>query len=74
MIHTVLLVLGPGNQVARNMYRHIFMEFLRADKGATAVEYGIIVGLISVASILAWMSLGDSLTSVLEFIRGKMAV
>ncbi len=74
MIHTALLVLSPGNYLARNMYPHIFMEFLRADKGATAVEYGIIVALISVAAILAWTSMGDSLITVLDFIRGKMAV
>lgn len=56
------------------MYRHIFMDFLRADKGATAVEYSIIVALISIAAMLAWMGMGDSLIAVLEFIRGKMAV
>ena len=74
MIHTVLLVLHPGNHVARNMYRHSFNDFLLANRGATAVEYSIIVALISIAAILAWMGMGDSLIAVLEFIRGKIAV
>lgn len=50
------------------------MEFLRADKGATAVEYGIIVALISVAAILAWTSMGNSLITILDFIQGKIAM
>ncbi|MDV3353932.1 MULTISPECIES: Flp family type IVb pilin [Dietzia] len=36
----------------------------RKDRGATAVEYGLMVGLIAVAIIAAVILLGDSLTDL----------
>lgn len=37
---------------------------LRDEKGATAVEYGIMVALIAVAIIIAVVALGEQLTTV----------
>ena len=38
----------------------------RKDRGATAVEYGLMVGLIAVVIILAVVALGDTLLGVFE--------
>lgn len=41
-----------------------FLKNLRSDnKGATAIEYGLIAALIAVAAITAMAGLGSSLTS-----------
>ncbi|NDK31825.1 Flp family type IVb pilin [Nesterenkonia haasae] len=38
----------------------------RKDRGATAVEYGLLVGLIAVVIILAVVFLGETLTGLFE--------
>ena len=38
--------------------------YLREEKGATAIEYGLIAGLIAVAIIIAITTVGDDLTTV----------
>ena len=38
----------------------------RKDRGATAIEYGLMVGLIAVAIILAVVFLGDAVGSMFE--------
>ena len=39
-------------------------EFLRDESGATAVEYGLIAALVSVAGITALTLMGSSLTNI----------
>lgn len=39
----------------------IFKRFIREDDGATAIEYGLIAALVSVAAITALSTMGDSL-------------
>lgn len=46
---------------------------LRGEKGATAVEYGIMVGLISVVIIAAVILLGGQLDTLFDKITGKLA-
>jgi pilus assembly protein Flp/PilA len=43
------------------------------EKGATAIEYGLIVALIALACIMAFMSLGMELTNIFDRIRTAMA-
>ena len=38
-----------------------FLKLLRNDKGATAIEYGLIAALIAVAAITAMTSVGSKL-------------
>ena len=38
-----------------------FLKLLRNDKGATAIEYGLIAALIAVAAITAMTSVGSAL-------------
>ena len=46
---------------------------LRSDKkGATAIEYGLIAALISVAAIVAMTALGTSLKSLFGGIAGEI--
>ena len=45
---------------------------LRDEKGATAVEYGIMVALIAVAIIVAVGLLGGQLTTLFETVTGKL--
>jgi pilus assembly protein Flp/PilA len=41
----------------------LFHKIMRDESGATAIEYGLIVALISVAAIAAMTALGDSLNT-----------
>ena len=45
----------------------------RDEKGATAVEYGLMVGLIAVAIIGTVGFLGDELNGLFETVRGELA-
>lgn len=47
-------------------------RFLSDEKGATAVEYGIMVALIAVAIIVAVSLLGTNLTSMFNNVAGKV--
>lgn len=49
-------------------------ERLRDEKGATAVEYGIMVALIAVAIIIAVTALGTQLTDLFNAVTGKLNV
>ncbi len=40
------------------------MSFLKDDSGATAIEYGLIAALVSVAAIGALTAMGDSLSTM----------
>jgi len=46
---------------------------LSSEKGATAVEYGIMVGLIAVVIIVAVTALGGTLNGFFESINTKLA-
>lgn len=48
-------------------------KFFRADKGATAIEYGLIAALIAVAAISAMQSLGSNLSTSFGQVSGNMA-
>ncbi|MGX1769133.1 Flp family type IVb pilin [Dietzia sp. NPDC055343] len=44
----------------------------RKDRGATAVEYGLMVGLIAVVIIVAVVVLGDTLTSLFADVNNDL--
>ena len=44
--------------------RKIFASFVKDESGATAIEYGLIAALVSVAAIGALGLMGDSLESI----------
>ena len=47
-------------------------KFLKNNKGATAIEYGLIAALIAVAAIGAMSSLGTKLTNTFNKVAGNM--
>lgn len=46
--------------------------FLKNNKGATAIEYGLIAALIAVAAIAAMQGLGSSLNTTFNKVSDKM--
>jgi len=50
----------------------IFARFMKDESGATAIEYGLIAALISVALIAGATTLGNSLSTTFNSISTKM--
>ncbi|WP_377293858.1 Flp family type IVb pilin [Rhizobium sp. SG2393] len=50
----------------------MFMRFMRETGGATAVEYGLLAGLIGGAIIVSLGATGTSLQGVFELIAAKI--
>jgi pilus assembly protein Flp/PilA len=50
----------------------IFARFLKDESGATAIEYGLIAALISVALIAGASTLGNSLSNTFNSLAGRM--
>ncbi len=48
------------------------IEFVRDEDGATAIEYGLIAALVSVACIAALTALGDNLTTIFEMVSSEL--
>ena len=48
------------------------MRILNDDRGATAIEYGLIAALISMAAIIAFQMLGLSLVDTLNTLTNAM--
>ncbi len=48
-------------------------QFLHDQRGATAIEYGLIAALISLAFVIAFTSLGLNLTNIFTTITNAMA-
>ncbi|MFZ5482454.1 MAG: Flp family type IVb pilin [Myxococcota bacterium] len=46
----------------------MFTQLIRDESGATAIEYGLIAGLVSVAIIIALTTLGSELSSLFNTI------
>lgn len=51
----------------------IFARFRKEESGATAIEYGLIAALISVALIAGASALGNNISNTFTTISGKMA-
>ena len=47
-------------------------KFLQDESGATAIEYGLIAALISVAAVTALTSVGTSLSSMFEKVSSDL--
>lgn len=46
----------------------LLASFARNESGATAIEYGLIAGLVSVVIVTALLTVGDTLTTTFESI------
>lgn len=49
-----------------------FLKLIKNDKGATAIEYGLIAALIAVAAITAMGSIGNSLATTFNEIASQL--
>lgn len=49
-----------------------FLKLIKNDKGATAIEYGLIAALIAVAAIGAMSSIGTSLSSTFSNVSSSL--
>ena len=47
-------------------------QYVGDDKGATAIEYGLIAALISVVAVTAMSSVGSNLTTTFSTIASKL--
>lgn len=68
---------GPNTKVVqRNQERFgpmlKFIRILRDNRGATAIEYGLIAALIAVAAITAMTALGNQLTTTFSNVSNNM--
>ncbi|MDR1828712.1 MAG: Flp family type IVb pilin [Methylobacteriaceae bacterium] len=48
-------------------------SFLRNESGATAIEYGLIAALISVAAVVAMRYVGTELSSTFHYVGSNMS-
>lgn len=48
------------------------MNLLKDESGATAIEYGLIAALVSVAAIGALTAMGSSLDTMFKSVSGKL--
>ncbi|WP_426763711.1 Flp family type IVb pilin [Pseudarthrobacter sp. 1G09] len=55
------------------LYTNLMIRLRSDEKGATAVEYGIMVALIAVAIIVAVNLLGGTLTGLFEDVKADIA-
>jgi pilus assembly protein Flp/PilA len=51
----------------------MFVKFMKDESGATAIEYGLIAALISVAAIAALQAMGGSLTKMFNTVKTSLA-
>lgn len=49
-----------------------FASFLKKEEGQALAEYGLILALVAVATVVALTTMGTSLTTILDFISGKL--
>ena len=49
-----------------------FIELLKADDGATAIEYGLIAALIAVAAIAAFQLVGTNLSTTFHNVATQL--
>jgi pilus assembly protein Flp/PilA len=49
-----------------------FLKLIKNEKGATAIEYGLIAALIAVAAITAMTSVGSKLSTTFNNVSAKL--
>ena len=52
--------------------QHAVARFVREEEGVTAIEYGLIAGLIAVVIIASVQALGVKLNSIVAYITGQL--
>jgi len=60
-----------NNAHQRQTMKHV-SAFIKDEKGAAAIEYGLIASLISVAAIVAFTSVGSKLSRTFGYVAGQL--
>jgi pilus assembly protein Flp/PilA len=66
----------PHGRIAKStesQMKQLFKRFLKDETGVTAIEYGLIAGLISVVIILTVTAIGTSLQGLFQTIANALA-
>ncbi len=50
----------------------LFARFVKDESGATAIEYGLIASLISIAAIAAFTQVGSKLSATFSYVAGQL--
>jgi len=58
----------------RSMMKNAVVKFLRDEEGATAIEYGLIAGLISIGIIVSVTAIGTDLAAIFTKIAADLVV
>ncbi len=53
--------------------KNLFSRFIKDESGATAIEYGLIASLVSIAAIVAFKSVGTKLGSTFNDIANNLS-
>ena len=54
------------------MFAKTLCEILKDESGATAIEYGLIAGLVSVAAIGALTTMGETLEAMFDYVATSL--
>ena len=49
------------------------IKFFKEEEGATAIEYALIAGLVSIVAIAAWTTVGGNITTTMNAIAAAIA-
>ena len=63
---------NPPFRFLGNTQMSMFRNLLKDQSGATAIEYGLIAALISVAAIVAFTAVGTGLSGMMTTVSGKL--
>jgi pilus assembly protein Flp/PilA len=54
------------------MKQNIITRILKDESGATAIEYGLVVAMVSMAAIVGYQALGTSINDFFNAAKGKL--
>ena len=66
------LILNRVNGLTKETIMTFIRKFVKNNKGATAIEYGLIAALIAVAAVAAMSSLGSKISQTFNNASSKM--
>jgi pilus assembly protein Flp/PilA len=66
------MVLSKQVEVRSQQMKNLFARFANDESGATAIEYGLIAGLISIAIVTAVTTAGGSISSIFTTVSTKL--
>ena len=72
--HDISMVRSNIIEVEKLSMRAKVLAFVRDESGATAIEYGLMVAMVTLAVVATWRSMGDSLSNLFTAVSGELSV